>query len=345
MKTLGPLLRFTNRVLVTDSKTSVLENGQGDSQFGCEKCRSSEFKLCFKEAERIHITICLRHDQILQAVKALQRTLDTVIRESRTFTLLLQDIASSHLQILEEFIVLEEPCITDLETRLQTIQSGKKLGVKTTSALNALSSLEQNMWEYKYDCKRMLQTIPMTNDAIDEWILYLEIQAQQLCEEQLANLKVLLSTCSPSLEDFTCAICLSIYHDPTKLPDCSHSFCRSCLDQCAPLRKVWTPDQPRACPLCRKPFLLSQCIDDTTIAWSLKTFFPKELREKKKEYSKERVRERWQRFLRGTVYTSSGDTLYTISGSVIIAWHENLDNAENDQRARAEIMSFVAWPF
>jgi hypothetical protein len=36
-------------VLVTDSKTSVLENGQGDSQFGCEKCRSSEFKLCFKE--------------------------------------------------------------------------------------------------------------------------------------------------------------------------------------------------------------------------------------------------------------------------------------------------------
>jgi hypothetical protein len=72
----------------------------------------------------------------------------------------------------------------------KTIQSGKKLGVKTTSALNALSSLEQNMWEYKYDCKRMLQTIPMTNDAIDEWILYLEIQAQQLCEEQLANLKV-----------------------------------------------------------------------------------------------------------------------------------------------------------
>lgn len=108
---------------------------------------------------------------------------------------------------------------------------------------------------------------------------------------------------------------------------------------------MWTPDQPRACPLCRKPFLLSQCIDDTSIAWSLKAFFPKELREKKKEYSKERVRERWQRFLRGTVYTSSGDTLYTISGSVIIAWHENLDAADNDQRARAEIMSFVAWPF
>lgn len=59
-----------------------------------------------------------------------------------------------------------------------------------TSAFNALSSLEQSMWEYRYVCKQMLQTIPMTNDAIDDWILYLEIQAQQFCEEQLASLKV-----------------------------------------------------------------------------------------------------------------------------------------------------------
>jgi hypothetical protein len=91
--------------------------------------------------------------------------------------------------------------------------------------------------------------------------------------------------------------------------------------------------------------LLSQCSDDTAIACSLKTFFPKELKRKQKEYSKERARERWQRFLRGTVYTSSGDTLYTITGSVIIAWHENPDHVESDESSRAEIMSFVAWPF
>ncbi|KAI8583884.1 hypothetical protein K450DRAFT_220422 [Umbelopsis ramanniana AG] len=191
----------------------------------------------------------------------------------------------------------------------------------------------------------MLTSISVNDDAMKRWILYLEIQAQQQYEEQFRHLKALFSSCSPSLADFTCAICLSIYHDPTKLPSCSHNFCRSCLDQCPPLRKTWAPDQPRACPLCRTPFLLSQCCDDTEVAKALKAFFPKQLKKKQKEYSKERVRERWQRFLRGTVYTSSGDTLYTITGSVIIAWHENPESVDSDQRARAEIMSFVAWPF
>jgi len=64
----------------------------------------------------------------------------------------------------------------------------KKLGVKSSAALNDILVIEQTMWEYRYDCKQLLQTIPVTNDAIDRWILYLEIQAAQQYEEQFASL-------------------------------------------------------------------------------------------------------------------------------------------------------------
>lgn len=64
------------------------------------------------------MTICIRHDQILQSVKTLQRTLDTLIRESRSVTPLLQEVASSHLEILEDFHVLEDSCFAGLEAKL-----------------------------------------------------------------------------------------------------------------------------------------------------------------------------------------------------------------------------------
>jgi hypothetical protein len=301
--------------------------------------------ILLKNLDRVHTLFCRRHDDIVQSIKSTQSTLDALIRESRNFTVFMQDVASTHLEVLDPFTVLDPSCIADLEERLLCIQPAKKLGAKANNALNDLLGTEQSLRAYRYACKEMLEAIPVTDDAMERWIMYLEIQAQQQCEEQFSGLKSMLSSYAPSLDDFTCAICLSIYHDPTKLTNCSHTFCRSCLDQCAPLTQSWAPDRPRACPLCRTPFLLSQCSDDSAIAWSLKTFFPKELKKKQKEYSKERVRERWQRFLRGTVYTSSDDTLYTITGSVIIAWHENPDSVYSDQMARAEIMSFVAWPF
>lgn len=36
----------------------------------------------------------------------------------------------------------------------------------------------------------MLEAIPVTDDAMEGWIMYLEIQAQQQCEEQFSGLKV-----------------------------------------------------------------------------------------------------------------------------------------------------------
>ncbi|XP_061742886.1 tripartite motif-containing protein 12A-like [Nerophis ophidion] len=47
--------------------------------------------------------------------------------------------------------------------------------------------------------------------------------------------------CSEALQ---CPTCLDVFKDPVILP-CSHSFCRSCVEQ------WWTEKKDRSCPLCR----------------------------------------------------------------------------------------------
>ncbi|KAG2185414.1 hypothetical protein INT44_002205 [Umbelopsis vinacea] len=342
MKTLAPFLRFSYRASPPASKSTILLDGQ--HLFECPTCIPHKTQnISNEKLYEAHSMLCDQHKSILQSIESTHSTLNTLIRESRNFTTIMQDLASSYLATLDAFNTLDVSCIAEFEERLMVMSFPDwvpRFFDHESLALNPPPT--SDLVPY---LSHMLGSISINDDAMKRWILYLEIQAQQQYEEQFRHLKALFLSCSPSLDDFTCAICLSIYHDPTKLPSCSHNFCRSCLDQCPPLRKTWAPDQPRACPLCRTPFLLSQCCDDTEIARALKAFFPKQLKKKQKEYSKERVRERWQRFLRGTVYTSSGDTLYTITGSVIIAWHENPESVDSDQRARAEIMSFVAWPF
>jgi hypothetical protein len=50
--------------------------------------------------------------------------------------------------------------------------------------------IEQSIWNYQETCKNILDTIPVTDDAMNKWVLYLEIQAQQQYEEQFRDLKV-----------------------------------------------------------------------------------------------------------------------------------------------------------
>lgn len=55
-------------------------------------------------------------------------------------------------------------------------------------------------------------------------------------------------------EDLTCSVCYSLFSDPRVLP-CSHTFCRTCLDnllQVSTNYSIWRPLRlPIKCPNCR----------------------------------------------------------------------------------------------
>lgn len=55
-------------------------------------------------------------------------------------------------------------------------------------------------------------------------------------------------------EDLTCSVCYSLFSDPRVLP-CSHTFCKSCLDnllQVSTNYSIWRPLRlPLKCPNCR----------------------------------------------------------------------------------------------
>lgn len=55
-------------------------------------------------------------------------------------------------------------------------------------------------------------------------------------------------------EDLTCSVCYSLFSDPRVLP-CSHTFCKTCLDnllQVSTNYSIWRPlRMPLKCPNCR----------------------------------------------------------------------------------------------
>lgn len=55
-------------------------------------------------------------------------------------------------------------------------------------------------------------------------------------------------------EDLTCSVCYSLFSDPRVLP-CSHTFCKTCLDnllQVSTNYSIWRPPRlPLKCPNCR----------------------------------------------------------------------------------------------
>ncbi|KAF0027754.1 hypothetical protein F2P81_020495 [Scophthalmus maximus] len=57
-------------------------------------------------------------------------------------------------------------------------------------------------------------------------------------------------SCSPAEgieSQFSCPICLEVYHKPVSIASCAHTFCGECLQPCL---QVTSP----LCPLCRVPF-------------------------------------------------------------------------------------------
>lgn len=90
----------------------------------------------------------------------------------------------------------------------------------------------------------------------------------------------------PSVDDYSCAICISVAWRPVRL-DCSHLFCLRCLVK---LQRQGKDD----CPLCRAPGAVKSAdrhnMNEETDRY-LQTWFPREVKEKTKENEKDRRQE------------------------------------------------------
>ena len=95
-------------------------------------------------------------------------------------------------------------------------------------------------------------------------------------------------TIIPQLDDYLCPVCQSISVKPVRL-SCSHVFCVRCLVK---LQR----EAKRFCPMCRRDVVL--LADATNLDLGLhnflKTYFPKEAREKQRENEQEVVLEQWK---------------------------------------------------
>uniref|UniRef100_UPI00398F330C serine-rich adhesin for platelets-like isoform X2 n=1 Tax=Pristiophorus japonicus TaxID=55135 RepID=UPI00398F330C len=83
----------------------------------------------------------------------------------------------------------------------------------------------------------------------------------------------------------TCAVCLSVFENPTTLPVCSHNFCKKCILECVTKsfsglgyvssNNIWRSSQLE-CPLCRKSnFIAEGAVNlpgNTTLAEVVKLF-------------------------------------------------------------------------
>lgn len=98
----------------------------------------------------------------------------------------------------------------------------------------------------------------------------------------------------PSVDDYGCAICMSIAWQPIRL-DCKHLFCIRCLVK---LQKQGMAD----CPLCREPGVVESADErnvDREMMEYLRTWFPNEVEEKTAENRADRsVEEAKERNLR-----------------------------------------------
>lgn len=101
---------------------------------------------------------------------------------------------------------------------------------------------------------------PIDFAATDEIVTYILSGGIQLLADFFVEKELIES-------EFTCFICLNLLEQPTYLPTCLHTFCRSCL-------VTWEANQkpidsvelsgrrrvPRAtCPICRSKFLIELC--------------------------------------------------------------------------------------
>ncbi|KAF9296239.1 hypothetical protein BGZ88_000358 [Linnemannia elongata] len=105
----------------------------------------------------------------------------------------------------------------------------------------------------------------------------------------------------PQPDDYACPICMSVAWKPIRL-NCKHVFCVRCLIKAQRKRMVH-------CPVCRQTNSVHEADAsnlDVTMMNFLKLYFPKEIKEKRKESSKEQAVEEMEA-LTGRRFTDNPD--------------------------------------
>ncbi|KAG0201444.1 hypothetical protein BGX28_005725 [Mortierella sp. GBA30] len=122
-----------------------------------------------------------------------------------------------------------------------------------------------------------LQNEPFYNDNISKSLTY-------TIGNQLVSI-------IPQPDDYACPICMSVAWKPIRL-NCSHVFCVRCLIKAQRKKMVH-------CPICRQT---NSVVDadasnlDVAMMNFLKLYFPKEIKEKRKESSREQAQEEMEAF-------------------------------------------------
>ncbi|KAI8078276.1 uncharacterized protein B0P05DRAFT_115616 [Gilbertella persicaria] len=144
------------------------------------------------------------------------------------------------------------------------------------------------------------------------------------------QLKKTLETNAPVAHDYTCAVCLDLFQEPTVLSPCRHTFCRSCIQRCfcAPCHQHTQRKRTRladklgirvrpaiycecysvneatrpfcrrgTCPLCRQLFTADQCSLDIKLERFMGLYFPeREEKEHDMQDNRGRVYDKIQRW-------------------------------------------------
>ncbi|KAI8072078.1 hypothetical protein BDF21DRAFT_495671 [Thamnidium elegans] len=218
----------------------------------------------------------------------------------------------------------------DMEGRIQQELESNKNNPRLRQCISQVYRLEQDIYLYHHYITSQfsilwdLGSISLGSlPDLEEPSLYqvmkmkweqkynMQIKPLQTLEE---SFKTVLKSNTPNREDFTCAVCLCILHEPTTLAACHHTFCRSCIQHlyCAhchryrtktinrisenllvlvkPLPAVYCTCQSidsvtgeltlknqheGACPLCRTAFKPQMCTADVPLEKFISLYFPK----------------------------------------------------------------------
>ncbi|XP_030297399.1 RING finger protein 166 isoform X2 [Sparus aurata] len=74
-----------------------------------------------------------------------------------------------------------------------------------------------------------------------------QLRQQQQQQQPNSGSGTLVAPTEGIESQFSCPICLEVYHKPVSIASCAHTFCGECLQPCL---QVTSP----LCPLCRVPF-------------------------------------------------------------------------------------------
>ncbi|CAO3600689.1 unnamed protein product [Absidia cylindrospora] len=94
-----------------------------------------------------------------------------------------------------------------------------------------ICELEKDLFNYRQTMDQQLTSLWNSRQAdqlMDSWKDYLQQYHHELNQME-KKFKALLDTSSPNPDEYTCAVCLSIFTDPITLHPCLHTFCKDCV--------------------------------------------------------------------------------------------------------------------